>query len=59
MCRPSSGCLENLSDYTLRVVRFCEGGRNLALQQILLISTIHVVRRDFVPLHERGTTRNV
>ena len=32
LCRPSSGCLENLSDYTLRVVPFCGGGRDLALQ---------------------------
>ena len=32
VCRPSSGCLENLSDYTLRVVSFCGGGRDLALQ---------------------------
>ena len=32
MCRPSSGCLENLSYYTLRVVPFCGGGRDLALQ---------------------------
>ena len=32
MCRPSSGCLEYLSDYTLRVVPFCGGGRDLALQ---------------------------
>ena len=32
MCKPSSGCLENLSDYTLRVVPFCGGGRDLALQ---------------------------
>jgi len=31
VCRPSSGCLENLSDYTLRVVPFCGGGRDLAL----------------------------
>ena len=53
VCRPSSGCLENLSDSTLRVVPFCEGGRDLALQQFLLISTIHVVRRDLVPLHKK------
>ena len=32
LCRPSSGCLENLSDYSLRVVPFCGGGRDLALQ---------------------------
>ena len=32
MCRPSSGCLENLRDYALRVVPFCGGGRDLVLQ---------------------------
>ena len=32
VCRPSSGCPENLSDYTLRVVPCCGGGRDLALQ---------------------------
>ena len=32
MCGPSSGCLENLSYYTMRVVPFCGGGRDLALQ---------------------------
>ena len=32
VCRPSSGCLENLSYYTMRVVPFCGGGRDLALQ---------------------------
>ena len=25
VCRPSSGCLENLSDYKVRVVLFVEG----------------------------------
>ena len=33
LCRPSSGCLENLSYYTMRVVPFCGGGRDLALQR--------------------------
>jgi len=32
VCRPSSGCLENLSYYTMRVVPFCGGGRDLALE---------------------------
>ena len=32
LCMPSSGCLENLSYYTMRVVPFCGGGRDLALQ---------------------------
>ena len=32
VCRPSSGCLENLSYYTMGVVPFCGGGRDLALQ---------------------------
>ena len=32
VCRPSSGCPENLSDYTVCVVLFCGGGRDLVLQ---------------------------
>ena len=42
--RPSSGCLENLSYYTLRVVPFCGGGQDLALQheswKVVTIETI-------------------
>ena len=43
LCMPSSGCLENLSYYTMRVVPFCGGGRDLALQheswEVLTIET--------------------
>jgi hypothetical protein len=49
VCRPLSGCLENLSYYTMRVVPFCGGGRDLALQH----ESWKVVRRDLVPLHKK------
>ena len=51
VCRPSSGCLENLSYYTMRVVPFCGGGRDLALQRetckVVTIET-HILQTYYI-----------